>query len=53
MWKNIILSFAHLLVLLCELNKRVVVVVPKFNPLPVQFKSLLHGREGCVFSVGI
>jgi hypothetical protein len=24
-----------------------------FNPFPVQFKSLLHGQEGCVFSVGI
>jgi hypothetical protein len=25
-----------------------------FNPLLVQFKSLLHGQEGCVFfSVGI
>jgi hypothetical protein len=20
------------------------------NPLPVQFKSLMHGQEGCVFS---
>jgi hypothetical protein len=25
------------------------VTVNKFNPLPVQFKSLLHGQEGCVF----
>jgi hypothetical protein len=23
-----------------------------FNPLPVQFKSLLHGQEGCVFFSG-
>jgi hypothetical protein len=23
------------------------------NPLPVQFKSLLRGQKGCVFSVGI
>jgi hypothetical protein len=23
------------------------------NPLPVQFKSLLRGQEGCIFSVGI
>jgi hypothetical protein len=22
------------------------------NPLPVQFKSLLHGQEGCVFFSG-
>jgi hypothetical protein len=26
--------------------------VPSFNPLPVQFKSLLHGQEGCVFFSG-
>jgi hypothetical protein len=24
----------------------------KLNPLPVQFKSLLHGQEGCVFFSG-
>ena len=24
-----------------------------FNPLPVQFKTLLHGQKGCVFSAGI
>jgi hypothetical protein len=24
----------------------------KFNPLLVQFKSLLHGQEGCVFFSG-
>jgi hypothetical protein len=24
-------------------------VLSKVNPLPVQFKSLLHGQEGCVF----
>jgi hypothetical protein len=24
----------------------------ELNPLPVQFKSLLHGQEGCVFSSG-
>ena len=23
------------------------------NPLPVQFKTLLHGQKGCVFSAGI
>jgi hypothetical protein len=23
-----------------------------FNPLPVQFKSLLHGQEGCIFFSG-
>jgi len=23
-----------------------------FNPLPVQFKALLHGQKGCVFSSG-
>jgi hypothetical protein len=25
----------------------------EINPLPVQFKSLLPGQEGCVFLVGI
>jgi hypothetical protein len=24
----------------------------EINPLPVQFKSLLHGQEGCVFFSG-
>ena len=24
----------------------------KFNPLPVQFKALLHGQKGCVFFSG-
>jgi hypothetical protein len=24
---------------------------PVFNPLPVQFKSLLPGQEGCVFFI--
>jgi hypothetical protein len=24
----------------------------EFNPLPVQFKSLLPGQEGCVFFIG-
>jgi len=23
-----------------------------FNPLPVQFKALLHGQKGCVFFSG-
>jgi hypothetical protein len=26
--------------------------IPLINPLPVQFKSLLHGQEGCVFFSG-
>ena len=25
----------------------------QFNTLPVQFKTLLHGQKGCVFSAGI
>jgi len=24
-----------------------------FNPLPVKFKTLLHGQKGCIFSAGI
>jgi hypothetical protein len=24
-----------------------------FNPLPVEFKTLLHGQKGCIFSAGI
>jgi len=24
----------------------------RFNPLPVQFKALLHGQKGCVFFSG-
>jgi hypothetical protein len=24
-------------------------MIPLVNPLPVQFKSLLHGQEGCIF----
>jgi hypothetical protein len=28
------------------------VITLLINPLPVQFKSLLHGQEGCVFFSG-
>jgi hypothetical protein len=37
------------------LVENVTVSEPKekhFNPLPVQFKSLLPGQEGCVFFIG-
>jgi hypothetical protein len=29
-----------------------VIFILEFNPLPVQFKSLLPGQEGCIFFSG-
>jgi hypothetical protein len=34
-------------------DKDINIAWENINPLPVQFKSLLPGQEGCFFSVGI
>jgi len=36
-----------------KLNKLEVMKQYQINPLPVQFKTLLHGQKGCIFSAGI
>jgi MarR-like DNA-binding transcriptional regulator SgrR of sgrS sRNA len=35
------------------LSTATVILDVHINPLPVRFKSLLHGQESCIFSMGI
>ena len=53
-WCKYMSHFAvHNNILWChEQLKFMSVVCCCFNPLPVQFKSLLHGQKGCVFFSG-
>jgi len=50
--KQISLYYSYLLTCLCH-DYGSCSNISGINPLLVQFKILLHGQKGCVFSAGI
>jgi hypothetical protein len=51
--ENLILSMKVSFAEFTDIQEQLLTALHIINPFPVQFKTLLHGQKGCVFSAGI